>query len=113
MVEERVAAVLGRLDHARVLVRAEREPVRAGDAGPEQRLDRLGDVAGVGVTSSPRATAGCVQASAMPRIPASAQPWKTATFSAPRDPPGGLVERVEVDVVGAALEVAQLGARDA
>ena len=28
------------------------------------------------------------------------------------DAAGGLVERVEVDVVGAALEVAQLGARD-
>ena len=45
MVEERVAAVLGRPDHAGVLVGAERERVRAADAVAQQRLDRLGGVA--------------------------------------------------------------------
>ena len=41
----------------------------------------------------------------MPVIPAASQPWKTAAFSADGDLAGGLVERVEVDVVGAAVGV--------
>ena len=46
MVEERVAAVLGGLDHVRVLLAAEGERVRAGDPVLEQELDRRGDRAG-------------------------------------------------------------------
>ena len=49
MVEERVAAVLRRLDHDRVLLAAEGERVRAGDAVLEQQLDRRGDGLRVGV----------------------------------------------------------------
>ena len=81
MVEQRVAAVLGRLDDAAVLRRPEREPVRPGDAAREQPLDRPGDASRVAVGGLAEGFRSCGEASVMP-VKAPAQPWKTATFSA-------------------------------
>ena len=47
----------------------------------------------------------------MPTMPAASQPWKTAR-SRPRRFVGGHVEVGEVGVLGAAVGVAQLAARD-
>ena len=48
----------------------------------------------------------------MPLIAAAFQPWKTAAFSATAICVGGLVERLEIGVLGAAVGVGQLGAGD-
>ena len=48
----------------------------------------------------------------MPVMPAAAQPWNTARFSAVAMRWAAVVERVQVDVVRAAVGVAQLAARD-
>ena len=80
MVEQRIAAVLGRSRRTRgVVVGAEREAVGAGDAGAQQQLDRRAPPGAGRRRSRRRAAIGsCGEASAIPAMPASVQPWKTA-----------------------------------
>ena len=113
VVEQRVAAVLGRLEHARVRLGTEREAVGAVDAGAQQRLDGPGDVARIARRSPRRARSG--RAARPPRSPRCPRPPSRGRprGSRPRRSVGGLVERVEVDVVGAAVGVAQLGRESA
>jgi hypothetical protein len=54
VIEERVAAVLGRLDHLRVLVGAERQPVGPLHPAQADRLDRAGDRARVVLGAFPQ-----------------------------------------------------------
>ena len=112
VVEQRVAAVLGGLDHPRVLGGAEREPVGAFDAHLPQSLDRAGDRAWVFLSAAAerfrfdrRGVGDPGDAGLRPTV-------EDGDVLGDRDPLRRLVEPLEVGVEGAPVVVGQLGARD-
>src|ERR1700761_8190317 len=112
VVEERVAAVLGRLDHLDVLVGTERQAVGALDPRLAQPLDRPRDRARVAVGARPerlrlerRGLDHAVDPGFRPAV-------EDGAVLGDRDLVGGEVERLEVDVDRAAIVVAHLRPRD-
>ena len=113
VVQERVAAVLGGLDHPHVLVGAERQAVGAlhpalrGSPRPRRRPS-AGSRRPIVPSGSGCERRGLGDAGDPGLLPAV----EDGDVLADRDLLGGAVERLEVDVDGAAVAVAQLRAGD-
>src|SRR3954469_14912574 len=108
VLEHRVAAVLGRLDDLAVAAGPERESVRARDALAQHALggarDGAGGLAGLITERDRLVRARLGDADDAGLLPAV----EDGDVLGQRDVQRGLVERVEVDVLGAALGGAQL-----
>ena len=105
MVEQRVAAVLGRSRDARVAARGpSARPYGPSMPAAQQRLDRPRDVARVAVAVVAERDRGrAVEASATPVMPRRSPAVEHGAVLGDRDLAGGRVEGVEVDVLGAAV----------
>ena len=112
MLEQRVAAVLGRLDDPLVLLVAQRQRVGAADAVAQQLLDGAGHRPRVaaGLVAELQALVGRDLGDAGDRRLGPAVEDRAVLGH--RDLVCGAVERLEVGVGGAAVIVAQLGAAD-
>src|SRR5262245_8106226 len=113
MVEEGVTASLAGLQHARVRVRTERQPVRAVDTGAEEQLDCLRDVPRIALAVLAernrrvrRRLRDADDARVLPTVENDAVLGR-------RQSACRLVERAEVDIARAAVDVTQLLELDA
>ena len=81
MLEQRVAPVLGGLDHQAVVLGSQRQPVRPADPVAEEQVDGAGHLSRVTGRRLPELRLLVWRASSIPVI-TPGQPWNTATFSA-------------------------------
>ena len=111
MVEQRIAAVLGGFNHTPVLSTSQRESVGATDPAAEQLLDGAGHLPGIvlgGLAKGDLLLGSRLADARDGAVPA----MKDGHVLGHRDLVGSLVQRLEVDVLGAAIGVAQLAARE-
>jgi hypothetical protein len=110
VVQQRVAAVFGGLDHAPVLLASQRQPVRAGDPAAQEPFHGAGHLPRVFVdnVAERRLLVGRRLADSGDRaVPAV----KHGDVLGHCDLVRGLVELLEVRVISAAIGVAELGPR--
>src|SRR5262249_1412216 len=111
VLQERVAAMFGGLDHEPVLLAPGGEAARPPAAALQQRPAGAGHDSGIpigGPAERHRVVRRCLGDSLQCSFPAA----KDGGVLRRRDLIGGVVERAEIGVVGAAVRVTQLLARD-